>query len=141
MAMTVLLVGSVSLTAQQGPADGQWPYYGGDAGSTKYSALDQITTENVSTLKTQWFWGSPENASIKLRYQPGWVTFSIDGTLAYPSTGEVIDRETRTIIARLRDEKGRPVQSEKMLEIDFRGNQPMKAGDQFGFGRLAAEEE
>jgi hypothetical protein len=80
-------------------------------------------------------------ASIKLRYQPGWVTFSIDGTLAYPSTGEVIDRETRKIIARLQDEKGRPVQSEKMLEIDFRGNQPMKAGDQFGFGRLAAEEE
>ena len=80
-------------------------------------------------------------ASIKLRYQPGWVTFSIDGTLAYPSTGEVIDRETRKIVARLEDEEGRPVQSEKMLEIDFRGNQPMKAGDQFGFGRPATEEE
>ena len=61
--------------------------------------------------------------------------------LASHIAGEVIDRETRKIIARLEDEEGRPVQSEKMLEIDFRGNQPMKAGDQFGFGRPAVEEE
>ncbi|MGH7967545.1 MAG: YncE family protein, partial [Limisphaerales bacterium] len=30
-------------------------------------------------------------ASIRLRDQPGWVTFSIDGAFAYPSTGDVID--------------------------------------------------
>src|SRR2546421_8716878 len=30
-------------------------------------------------------------ASIALRDQPGWVTFSIDGRYAYPSTGDVID--------------------------------------------------
>jgi hypothetical protein len=63
------------------------------------------------------------------------VTFSIDGTLAYPSTGDVIDRRTRPIIATLEDENGRQVQSEKMLDIDFRGNQPLRAGDQFGVGR------
>ncbi len=73
--------------------------------------------------------------SIKLRDEPGWVTFSIDGTLAYPSTGDVIDTRTRQIIARLEDEKGRQVQSEKMLEIDFLGNEPVRAGDQFGVGR------
>ena len=28
---------------------------------------------------------------IALREQPGWVTFSLDGKFAYPSTGEVID--------------------------------------------------
>ena len=33
--------------------------------------------------------------SIELREQPGWITFSIDGTFAYPSTGEVIDVKTR----------------------------------------------
>ena len=74
-------------------------------------------------------------ASIKLRDQPGWVTFSLDGTLAYPSTGDVIDVETRKIINQLTDEEGREVQSEKMLEIDFLGTRPIRSGDQFGIGR------
>src|SRR5262249_30653988 len=30
-------------------------------------------------------------ASIKLREQPGWITFSRDGRWAWPSTGDVID--------------------------------------------------
>lgn len=34
-------------------------------------------------------------ASIAVREQPGWVTFTLDGTLAYPSTGEVIDVKSR----------------------------------------------
>ena len=38
-------------------------------------------------------------ASIKLREQPGWVTFSLDGRCAYPSTGEVIDTKTKKIVA------------------------------------------
>lgn len=74
-------------------------------------------------------------ASIKLRDQPGWVTFSIDGSLAYPSTGDVIDTHTRKIVTGLTDEEGREVQSEKLLEIDFRGDQPIRTGDQFGLGR------
>jgi len=67
--------------------------------------------------------------------QPGWITFSLDGRYAYPSTGEVIDTKTRKIVARLADEAGRPVQSEKLLEIDFAGGIPVRAGDQFGVGR------
>jgi hypothetical protein len=73
-------------------------------------------------------------ASIKLRDQPGWVTFSIDGTLAYPSSGEVVDVRTRKIVARLTDEKGRAVGSEKLLEIDFKDGVPIRNGDQFGRG-------
>ncbi len=69
--------------------------------------------------------------------QPGWVTFSLDGRTAYPSTGEVIDTRTRRIVAHLRDEEGRQVQSEKLLEIDFAGDVPVRAGDQFGVGRVA----
>lgn len=75
-------------------------------------------------------------ASIEVRDQPGWVTFSLDGRYAYPSTGDVIETATRKIVAGLKDEKGTDVQSEKMLEIDFRGNQPVRAGDQFGLGRV-----
>src|SRR5262249_18701111 len=72
---------------------------------------------------------------VALRDEPGWITFSIDGRLAYPSTGDVIDVRSRKIIAGLKDEEGRDVQSEKLLEIDFRGAAPVLAGDQFGFGR------
>jgi hypothetical protein len=76
--------------------------------------------------------------SVALRDEPGWVTFSIDGQFVYPSTGEVIDRRTRKILAQLTDEQGRMVQSEKLLEIDFQGNRPVQAGDQFGVGRLTS---
>ncbi len=33
---------------------GDWPTYGGDAGGQRFSALEQITTHNVGTLKTAW---------------------------------------------------------------------------------------
>jgi len=74
-------------------------------------------------------------ASIEVRDQPGWITFSIDGRYAYPSTGDVIEVKTRRIVAGLKDEKGADVQSEKMIEIDFNGGQPARTGDQFGLGR------
>jgi len=76
-----------------------------------------------------------ELAAIALRDQPGWVTFSIDGQFAYPSTGDVIDVKTRKIVAGLKDEEGHEVQSEKLLEIDFADGQPIRTGDQFGLGR------
>lgn len=80
--------------------------------------------------------------SIQLRDQPGWITFSIDGQYAYPSTGDVIDVKSRSIAAKLTDEKGAAVQSEKMVEVDVVGDSPWKAvrtGDQFGLGRSATE--
>ncbi|HWW82964.1 MAG TPA: hypothetical protein VNZ26_05135, partial [Vicinamibacterales bacterium] len=73
--------------------------------------------------------------SVKVRDEPGWITFSIDGTLGYPSTGDVIDVRTKQIIATLQDETGANAESEKMLEIDFAGGKPLLAGDQFGKGK------
>ncbi len=35
-------------------AAGDWAFYGGDAGGTRYSALDQINKENVTQLKPAW---------------------------------------------------------------------------------------
>ena len=77
-------------------------------------------------------------ASIELREEPGWVTFSIDGSYAYPSSGEVIDVATREIIATLTDEHEVAVYSEKLLEIDFEGKQPVLAGCQFGLGAASS---
>jgi DNA-binding beta-propeller fold protein YncE len=74
-------------------------------------------------------------ASIKLREQPGWVTFSLDGRYAYPSTGDVIDTKTKKVLLGLSDEKGREVHSEKVVEIHFRNGVPVRNGDQFGLGR------
>ena len=42
--------------AQQGAAKGEWRFYGGDAGSTKYSPLDQINASNVKQLEIAWRW-------------------------------------------------------------------------------------
>jgi len=73
--------------------------------------------------------------SILLRDEPGWITFSIDGRFAYPSTGDVIETSTGKIVAELTDEKGSAVQSEKLLEVDFAGYLPVRVGNQFGMGR------
>jgi DNA-binding beta-propeller fold protein YncE len=77
-----------------------------------------------------------QQQSIAVREEPGWVTFSRDGKLGYPSTGEVIDTATKKILTALADEMGRPVLSEKMVEIQWRGGQPVAVGDQFGVGRV-----
>ncbi len=76
-----------------------------------------------------------QTGSIKLREQPGWVTFSLDGRYAYPSTGDVVDARSKEIITGLKDEKGREVHSEKMVEIVFRDGTPVRTGDQFGLER------
>jgi DNA-binding beta-propeller fold protein YncE len=73
--------------------------------------------------------------SIKVRDEPGWITFGIDGTLAYPSTGDVVDVRTKQIVATLQDENNANAESEKMLEIDFSDGKPAVAGDQFGKGK------
>jgi DNA-binding beta-propeller fold protein YncE len=74
-------------------------------------------------------------ASIKVREQPGWITFSHEGRYAYPSTGDIIDVATKKIIQTLTDEEGREVHSEKVVEIIFVDGVPVFVGDQFGLGR------
>ncbi len=72
--------------------------------------------------------------SLKMRDQPGWITFSIDGKYAYPSTGEIYETKTKKMVVALKDEEGREVHSEKLLEIDFANGKPIRVGDQFGMG-------
>ena len=66
---------------------------------------------------------------------PGWITFSMDGKYAYPSSGEVIDVKTRDILFTLKDEFYNSVASEKMVEVQLSGNKVVRTGDQFGIGR------
>jgi hypothetical protein len=67
---------------------------------------------------------------------PGWVTFTIRGDYAYPSTGEVVDPKSKKVLTRLKDEEGHDVQSEKMVEVDWLNSAPVRNGDQFGLGRV-----
>lgn len=78
---------------------------------------------------------SRQIGSLSLRDQPGWITFSLDGKHAYPSTGEIIDVATHKIITTLQGENGQGVHSEKMIEVHFNGQKPVQLGDQFGLGR------
>ncbi len=77
-----------------------------------------------------------QTGSVALRDEPGWVTFSLDGHYAYPSTGDVIDTHTKKVVASLQDEHGEKVESEKLLEIDFQDDAVERTGDQFGIGRV-----
>ena len=40
--------------------------------------------------------------SVKVRDEPGWITFGIDGRLAYPSTGDVVDVRSKKSSGRSR---------------------------------------
>ena len=72
-----------------------WSSYGADSSSSKYTALEQITPANVTTLQNRWSWESPDNPTVlenqaqqNFRATPGAykvTPIAIDGVL-YVST-------------------------------------------------------
>ena len=75
-----------------------------------------------------------QKQSLQARDCVGWLSFSMDGKAAYSSTGEVFDTATKKLIAALTDEKGRQVQSEKLLDMTIVNGKVTAAGNQFGVG-------
>ena len=55
LVLSILAV-ALPVRAQHGMKNGEWRFYGGDAGTTKYSSLDQINAANVKELKVVWEW-------------------------------------------------------------------------------------
>jgi quinoprotein glucose dehydrogenase len=51
--LSLVAVGALAVHTQVKPA-GEWRYYGGDKGYTRYAALDQINRDNVGRLKIVW---------------------------------------------------------------------------------------
>src|SRR3954454_19320477 len=43
---------------------GEWPAYGGDRANSKYSALGQISKDNLRKLRIAWRWPSPDAAVL-----------------------------------------------------------------------------
>lgn len=65
LAASLTALGLVGATlTQPGPrpstATGEWPTYGGDLASTKYSPLDTLTPQNFGSLKVAWRAPSPD---------------------------------------------------------------------------------
>ena len=102
---------SVNVSAQYGTGSGEWPSYGGDTGSTKYSPLNQITPQNFEELEVAWTWTSIDadldldaihefNESVRINNFQG-TPLMVDGTLYIitavnqiaaldPATGETL---------------------------------------------------
>lgn len=71
-ALVALAVAPAGAAGQQGADGGEWRSYAGDAGSTKYSPLAQITPENVGELAVAWQWVSVDGRldleALRARY-------------------------------------------------------------------------
>lgn len=57
--------------------------------------------------------------TIKTEYPNGWITMGLDGQRAYMASGDVVDVKTHRVVGILRDEYGRYMDSEKMLDMEF----------------------
>ncbi len=92
LATFALIGGSSSGSTQQGAADGEWRYWGGDARSTHYSALDQINRDNVGDLEIVWRW-TARNFGPQPETRNQNTPLMIDGVL-YAAAGQ-----TRSAVA------------------------------------------
>ena len=97
------LAGIATLGAQQAPGtqNGEWRYWGGDAWSSHYSALDQIDASNFADLEVAWVWKGDNfgpSADNILRSTPIYADgklFSVAGARRTvvsidPATGETL---------------------------------------------------
>jgi quinoprotein glucose dehydrogenase len=125
------IVGSVALAAcdpqaraaaEGGPA-AEWPVYGGDAGGSRFSPLDEIDRGNVARLRVAWTFRTGELDAEPP--PPKWSTFQatpilVDGTL-YLSTplGRVFALDPETGALRWRFDAG--VQNRQAAEFTTRG--------------------
>jgi glucose dehydrogenase len=52
--LVILLSAAATLSRAQRPQSGEWRYFGGDKGFTRYSSLDQINRDTVKNLRVVW---------------------------------------------------------------------------------------
>ena len=54
--VALVIWGAFPQLAQQGAKSGEWRSYAGEAGSTRYSPIDQINRDNLKNLQVAWSW-------------------------------------------------------------------------------------
>ena len=75
--------------------------------------------------------------TIDLTGGPFWMTFGLDAKLAYVSSGDIIDIATHKIVGQMKDEYGRTMYSEKLLDMVFTNGRLTRVANQFGNGLSA----
>ena len=68
--------------AQTGAENGQWRYYGGGPGSTRYSPIEQINRDNVDRLEVAWTWKS-DNFGTRPEAKSETTPLMVDGVLYF----------------------------------------------------------
>ena len=63
-----------------------------------------------------------------------WITMGIDGKYAFLSSADVVDVKTKKIVGQMKDEYGKPMHSEKLLEMSFSNGKLLRTVSQFGEG-------
>src|SRR5579863_3972488 len=93
LVLALALIGRTNpAAAQSGTTNGEWRVNGGDAGSTRYSPLDQINAANVKNLQVAWRWKAQNMGPTP---QTAWeVTPLMVGGKLYFTAGTV-----RTVVA------------------------------------------
>ena len=98
----------------------EWKFYGGDAGGTRHSALQQINPQNVARLKPAWTYHTGEvtrgdRSTERHRIAPFESTpLVIDGVLYFttPSSRVIaLDAETGNEIWKFDPQAGRPARA------------------------------
>jgi len=71
-----------------------------------------------------------------------WMTFGLDAKHAYASSGDIIDIATHKIVGQMKDEFGRTMTSEKLLDMTFDNGHAQRVSNQFAnsFGDYATAE-
>jgi len=69
--------------------------------------------------------------TIDMSAGPFWMTFGLDAKVAYVSSGDIVDIATHKIVGQLKDEYGRSITSEKLLDITFDNGHAQRVSNQF----------
>ena len=129
LSLGLLVLSDLAMQAQAArpsTARGEWPTYGGDLGSSKYSPLDQITKDNFSSLRIAWRAPSPD-AFLSLTL-PGGGELMADGRT-------IFDELKRLDPKRWRDNQSPFIQNFKATPLMIGGalflNSPSSVGAAF----------
>ena len=110
----IIVLSSSALMAQHGAQNGEWLYYGGDLGSTRYAALDQINPDNVSELEIAWRWNGNNlgpGPDINFRATPIMMNGVMYTTAGTRRAAVAIDPETGETLWIYRFEEGERAKS------------------------------
>lgn len=69
--------------------------------------------------------------TIDLNGGPFWMTFGLDAKFAYVSSGDIVDIATHKIVGQMKDEFGRAITSEKLLDMTFDNGHAQRVSNQF----------